>query len=78
MYELDKPDNLVDLFEESVSRYGGNPLFGTKGPDGEYHWSTYEEVARRVDNLRGGLASCGVEKADSVAVSYTHLTLPTN
>ena len=68
VYTLDKPDNLVDLFEESVSRYNGNPLFGTKGPDGEYLWSTYGEVAKRVDNLRGGLASLGVTKGDAVGV----------
>ncbi len=68
VYQLDKPDNLVDLFEESVSRFGKNPLFGTKGPDGEYRWSTYAEVGRRVDNLRGGLAAIGVEKGDAVGV----------
>lgn len=68
VYTLDKPDNLVDLFEESVLRYNGNPIFGTKGPDGEYLWSTYGEVAKRVDALRGGLASLGVTKGDAVGV----------
>ncbi|MCK9273502.1 MAG: long-chain fatty acid--CoA ligase [Syntrophales bacterium] len=68
MYQLDKPDNLVDLFEGSVSRHSRNPLFGTKGPDGEYRWSTYAEVARRVDNLRGGLASLGIAAGDAVGI----------
>jgi len=68
VYKLDKPDNLVDLFEESVVRFNGKPLFGTKGPDGEYMWSTYGDVAKRVDNLRGGLASLGVTKGDAVGI----------
>ncbi|MEI6313691.1 MAG: long-chain fatty acid--CoA ligase [Syntrophus sp. (in: bacteria)] len=65
-YQLDKPDNLVALFEESVAKFSNNRLFGTKNKQGVYEWVTYREVGQRVDNLRGGLAKLGVKKGDAV------------
>jgi long-chain acyl-CoA synthetase len=67
-YQLDKPDNLVALLEESVAKYPDNRLFGTKNKQGVYEWVTYREVGRRVDNLRGGLAKLGVKKGDAVGL----------
>jgi len=67
-YQLDKPDNLVALLEESVAKYPNNRLFGTKNKQGVYEWVTYGEVGRRVDNLRGGLAKLGVKKGDAVGL----------
>jgi len=67
-YRYDKPDNLVDLIEESVKAYGERPLFGTKNAQGEYEWMTYREVGERIDNLRGGLAKAGVQKGDAVGI----------
>ncbi|HAJ27747.1 MAG TPA: long-chain fatty acid--CoA ligase [Syntrophus sp. (in: bacteria)] len=67
-YQLDKPDNLVALLEESVAKYPKNRLFGTKNKQGAYEWVTYGEVGRRVDNLRGGLAKLGVKKGDAVGL----------
>jgi long-chain acyl-CoA synthetase len=68
MYQHDKPDNLVELFEESVRKHAGNRMFGTKNRDGVYEWVTFGEVARRVDNLRGGLARAGIGRGDAVGV----------
>ncbi|NTW16555.1 MAG: hypothetical protein HGA41_03740, partial [Syntrophaceae bacterium] len=51
MYQLDKPDNLVEFFELSVKRFHDRPLFGTKNKGGTYDWITYREFGRRVDNL---------------------------
>jgi long-chain acyl-CoA synthetase len=68
MYQLDKPDNLVEMFEQSVRRHGGNRMFGARGTDGNYQWVTYSEVAARVDRLRGGLAKCGIGKDDAVGL----------
>lgn len=67
-YQLDKPDNLVALLEESVAKYPNNRLFGTKNSQGVYEWVTYREVGRRVDNLRGGLAKLGIKKGDAVGL----------
>lgn len=68
-YTYRKPDNLVDLFESAVERFGGNKLFGCKSADGKsLNWSTYREIGRRVDNLRAGLADLGVDKGDAVGL----------
>jgi long-chain acyl-CoA synthetase len=74
MYELEKPDNLVDLFERGVEKFPHNPLFGTKNDKGVYEWLTYEEVGRRVDNLRGGLAKSGIGKGDAVGIIANNRT----
>ncbi|MBN2515692.1 MAG: long-chain fatty acid--CoA ligase [Deltaproteobacteria bacterium] len=68
MYQLEKPDNLVEFLENSVSRYPDNPLFGTKNSRGTNDWITYKEVGERVDNLRGGLAQLGIGKDDAVGI----------
>jgi len=63
------PNNLVDLFEQSAQRWGGNNLFGTKPPDAQaYVWVTYQQVAERINNLRGGLAQIGLAKGEKVGV----------
>jgi long-chain acyl-CoA synthetase len=67
-YVLDKPDNLVELFEETVAKFGDKDWMGTKNKSGVYEWITYTQVARRIDNLRAGLASLGVGKGDSVGI----------
>ncbi len=69
MYQYQKPDNLVSLFEESVQKHGKNPLFGIKDTEKKiYRWLTYEEISVRVDNLRSGLAYAGVSKGDRVGI----------
>jgi long-chain acyl-CoA synthetase len=67
-YQLDKPDNLVALLEESVAKHPDNRLIGTKNKQGVYEWATYREIGRRVDNLRGGLAKLSVKKGDAVGI----------
>jgi long-chain acyl-CoA synthetase len=67
-YDLDKPDNLVEMFEESVSKFGDKEWMGTKNSNGVYEWITYRQVAQRVDNLRAGLSSLGVGKGDAVGI----------
>ncbi len=68
MYQLDKPDNLVEFLENSAKKFADRQLFGTKNNNGDYEWITYIEFGRRVDNLRGGLAKAGIEKEDVVGV----------
>ena len=59
--------DLVDVFERSVVDHARQNLFGTK-VDGRWHWITYDEFGKRVDNFRGGLASLGVSVGDTVAI----------
>lgn len=68
MCKLDKPDNLVEMLEESVRKYSSNRIFGSKTKDGSYQWITYKEFSARVDNLRGGLSQCGISKDDAVGL----------
>ena len=62
------PDNLVDFFESSAAKYANNPLIGEKDGNGVYQWVTYGEIAKRVDNLRAGLAMLGVGVGDKVGI----------
>ncbi len=62
------PDNLVDIFETSVSKYPNNPLIGEKDSAGIYQWVTYSQIATRVNNLRAGLFAIGVQAGDTVGI----------
>ena len=71
--ELDKfykhPRNLVDLFEDTVTRWGDRDAIGTKNPrTKEYEWITYMRLAERVKNARGGINQLGIKKGDAVGV----------
>ena len=68
MYSYDKPDNLVKMITSSITRNAHRPLFGTPDTEGHYTWITYQEVGRRIDNLRAGLSQLGVDPGDAVGV----------
>jgi long-chain acyl-CoA synthetase len=67
-FTLEKPDNLVDWWGESVTRYADRKLFGTKNKNGVYEWVTYKEIGNRIDNLRAGLTQLGIGKDDVVGI----------
>ncbi len=67
-YTLDKPDNLIDWWKESVDKYPDRRFIGTKNKDGVYEWVTRQEVNTRIDNLRAGLAKLGVNEGDVVGI----------
>ncbi len=68
-YTLDKPDNLVEILEETLARFADRPWMGTKNKaTNAFDWVTYGQVAKRIDNIRGGLARIGVKKGDGVAI----------
>jgi long-chain acyl-CoA synthetase len=73
-FQLDKPDNLVELFENSVKKFPDKPFLGTKNKQGVYEFVTYGEVGRRVDNLRAGLAGLGVKRGDAVGIISNNST----
>lgn len=63
------PNNLVDLFEQSVAKWPDRRLFGVKNPaSGQYEWINRTQVAERVNNLRGALAKLGLSKGEKVGV----------
>src|SRR5665647_3568629 len=74
MASKDRVDNLVDMFEKSVAKHGSNKLFGTKNKTGDYEWVTYNQVAKRVDDLRAGLAAEGIGKGDAVGLISNNRT----
>lgn len=74
MFRYEKPDNLVDLFEDAVADFADNDLFGTKQEDGAYTWVTYADVGRRVDDLRAGLSKLGITKGDAVGLIANNRT----
>src|SRR5690349_6751195 len=63
----DKFQNLVDMFETSVKKFGPHDLFGTKKGE-QWVWSSFAEVGRRVDHFRAGLAAIGIKRGDNVAI----------
>lgn len=59
--------SLVDIFQQSVERFGDRPLFGTKN-GGTWRWMSYREFGRHTDEIRGGLRHVGVRPLDRVAI----------
>ena len=74
MHNFEKPDNLVELIENSLEKYPDNAMFGTKNREGEYEWVTYREVGERIDNLRGGLSQAGIKPGDAVGIIANNRT----
>ena len=67
-------ENLLELFEQSAARFASNPLFGTKNKNKDYTWTSYGEIARRVDLVRSGLAKLGVKQGDAVGIIANNRT----
>jgi long-chain acyl-CoA synthetase len=74
MYTYDKPDNIVEMFEQSLTRNADRPLFGTADQNGNYSWVSYRDVGKRVDDLRAGLAQYGVTAGDAVGIIANNRT----
>jgi long-chain acyl-CoA synthetase len=68
MYQVDKPDNVVEILEQSVVKYPKRPFLGTKNINKQYEWITYEDFGKRVDNVRSGLQQLGIQKDDAVGI----------
>ncbi|HSD12997.1 MAG TPA: AMP-binding protein, partial [Patescibacteria group bacterium] len=58
---------LAEMLDESVSRFGTRPLFGTK-KDGAWSWMTYAEFGSAVDSFKAALYALGIRHGDRVAV----------
>lgn len=60
-------NDLVTLGETACRRFAERPLFGEKR-DGRWLWTSYGELGRQIDEVRGGLAARGVARGDVVAI----------
>lgn len=58
---------IIDLFEDSVSKFSNNPYIWEKETN-EYKAITYKETKDEVYRLAAGLLSLGVKKGDKVAL----------
>ena len=58
---------LVEVFEQSMERFGSRPLFGIKR-SGIWVWVTYAEFASLVARFRAGLSELGIGPGDRVAI----------
>ncbi|MCU0849494.1 MAG: long-chain fatty acid--CoA ligase [Spirochaetes bacterium] len=74
MYQLDKPDNTVEILEQSVAKHSKRLFLGTKNKNKQYDWITYEDFSRRVDNVRSGLSQIGIKKGDAVGIICNNST----
>jgi long-chain acyl-CoA synthetase len=74
MYQIDKPDNVVEILEQSVSKFPKRPFLGTKNKSKQYDWITYEDFGKRVDNVRSGLQQLGIQKDDAVGIISNNST----
>ncbi len=72
---LEKTNNLLDLFEQSTDIFKDRPLFGTKNKtSGQYEWLSYGAVRKRTDNFRSGIMSLGITSSDVVGIIANNRT----
>jgi long-chain acyl-CoA synthetase len=59
--------SLVDVLTNSLKRYSGLEVFGTKTGE-QWRYITYADFGQMVDKMRGGLASLGIGPGDKVGI----------
>jgi long-chain acyl-CoA synthetase len=75
MYQLVKPDNIVEIMEKSVAKFSQRPFLGTKNKTlQQYEWITFADLGKRVDNVRSGLSQLGIKKDDAVGIICNNST----
>ena len=68
MWKYEKPDNLVEWWEESVRKFRSNTLFWVRNDSGTLDPITYGEIGKRINNARAGLAHAGIREGDFVGI----------
>ncbi|MGA3280992.1 MAG: long-chain fatty acid--CoA ligase [Smithella sp.] len=75
MYQLVKPDNIVEILEKSVAKFPERPFLGTKNAAlKQYDWINYADFGKRVDDVRSGLSQLGIKKDDAVGIICNNST----
>ena len=77
--DLDGYRNVTDLLVARAAAAPDHVAFEVKGADARGPWRpiTTREFLTQVRALAKGFIAQGVRAGDPIAVSYTHLTLPT-
>jgi long-chain acyl-CoA synthetase len=68
MWKYEKPDNLVEWWEESVRKFSDNTLFWVRNDNSTLDPITYGEIGERIKNVRAGLAHAGIREKDFVGI----------
>jgi len=68
MWKYEKPDNLVEWWEESVRKFATNTLFWVRNENGTLDSITYGEIGERINHARAGLAQAGIREGDYVGI----------
>jgi len=68
MWKYEKPDNLVEWWEESVSKFRTNTLFWVRNENGTLDPITYGEIGERINHARAGLTHAGIREGDYVGI----------
>jgi long-chain acyl-CoA synthetase len=75
MYQLTKPDNVVEMLDKAVLKFPERPYLGTKNIKlKQYDWITFSDFGKRVDNVRSGLSQLGIVKDDAVGIISNNST----
>ena len=62
-----KPNTIPILFEESVSKFGSNPMMWEKKRD-KYEASTYDQIHKLVQKFAAGLIHYGIKQGDRLGL----------
>ena len=68
MWEYEKPNNLVEWWEESIHKFRNNILFWVRNDRETLDPITYGEIGERINNVRAGLVHAGVRESDFVGI----------
>ncbi len=68
MWTYEKPDNLVDWWQESEKKYRDTALFLMHNKQGGLYSISYGDIGERIARVRAGLAMLGVNKDDVVGI----------
>ena len=58
---------IIDLFEESVAKYGAKEFLLEKH-NGKFEPTTYNETKSMAQRIGGGLVAMGIERGDRVSI----------
>ena len=61
--------NIIEIFEDCISRYGSNPMIMEK-QNNEYLSLSYQDIYNKVKKFSIGLLALGIKPGDKVEFRY--------